>query len=270
MIAVAANGCDAVHPGYGFLSENVDSRARLRDGWPDFVGPIAAALELFGDKVKARALAEQCGVPVIAGTNGATSLEEVRAFMESLGPGGAIMIKAVAGGGGRGMRAVEDRRNSKKPTHAPIRSSGGIRRGRLRRAAHSRCATHRGADRRRPPRRDHRNRRARMHDPAPQPEAHRDRAESFADARATRRASSRRQKLGRGSALPQSRHVRVPASMLRRQSDVSAIRLHRSKPAAAGRAYNYRRNLRHRSRAVQLRIAGGRRLPLRPYAEDDP
>ena len=109
MIAVArGNGCDAVHPGYGFLSENVDFAHACAAAGLTFVGPSAAALELFGNKVKARALAEQCGVPVIAGTKGATSLEGVRAFMELLGPGGAIMIKAVAGGGGRGMRAVED------------------------------------------------------------------------------------------------------------------------------------------------------------------
>jgi len=109
MIAVArGNGCDAVHPGYGFLSENVDFAHACAAAGLTFVGPNAAALELFGNKVKARALAEQCSVPVIAGTNGATSLEAARAFMESLGPGSAIMIKAVAGGGGRGMRAVED------------------------------------------------------------------------------------------------------------------------------------------------------------------
>jgi acetyl/propionyl-CoA carboxylase alpha subunit/acetyl-CoA carboxylase carboxyltransferase component len=105
--ATRANGCDAVHPGYGFLSENVDFARACAAAGLTFVGPNTDALELFGNKVKARALAERCSVPVIAGTKGATSPEEVRAFMHSLGPGGAVMIKAVAGGGGRGMRAVE-------------------------------------------------------------------------------------------------------------------------------------------------------------------
>jgi acetyl-CoA carboxylase carboxyltransferase component/acetyl/propionyl-CoA carboxylase alpha subunit len=106
--AAQANRCDAVHPGYGFLSENVDFARACAAAGLTFVGPNTDALELFGNKVKARALAERCSVPVIAGTKGATSLDEVRAFMESLGPDGAVMIKAAAGGGGRGMRAVED------------------------------------------------------------------------------------------------------------------------------------------------------------------
>ena len=58
--------------------------------------------------MKARALAAQCGVPVVPGTDGPTSLAAAREFLDSLGRGGAAMIKAVAGGGGRGMRAVED------------------------------------------------------------------------------------------------------------------------------------------------------------------
>ncbi len=72
-----------------------------------FVGPAPETLELFGDKARARALAERCGVPVLEGTSHPTSLEEARAFLDSLGEGGALMIKALAGGGGRGMRAVE-------------------------------------------------------------------------------------------------------------------------------------------------------------------
>jgi acetyl-CoA carboxylase carboxyltransferase component/biotin carboxylase len=63
-------------------------------------------LEVFGDKAKARGLATKCGVPVLSGTAGATSMEDARKFFLSLGAGGAIMIKAIAGGGGRGMRPV--------------------------------------------------------------------------------------------------------------------------------------------------------------------
>ncbi len=102
--AALANGCDAVHPGYGFLSENA-AFARLCEGaGVRFIGPAADALDTFGDKARARELAERCGVPLAAGSNRATSLEEARAFLDS----GPIMLKALAGGGGRGMRPVRE------------------------------------------------------------------------------------------------------------------------------------------------------------------
>jgi acetyl/propionyl-CoA carboxylase alpha subunit/acetyl-CoA carboxylase carboxyltransferase component len=97
-------GCDAVHPGYGFLSENAAFAAACADTGLTFVGPTPETLDLFGDKGRARALAIQCGVPVLPGTGGATTLDEAREFLKSLGKGGAVMVKAVAGGGGRGMR----------------------------------------------------------------------------------------------------------------------------------------------------------------------
>lgn len=106
--AAEGAGCDAVHPGYGFLSENAAFAMACADAGIAFVGPKPAALELFGDKVAARQLAKHCGVPIIAGTSGPSSLEEITAFFESLGKGAAIVIKAMAGGGGRGMRVVEN------------------------------------------------------------------------------------------------------------------------------------------------------------------
>ena len=107
IIALARDaGCDAIHPGYGFLSENAGFARRCASEGITFVGPRAEMLELFGDKVQARALAERCGIPILRGTSGATSLDEARRFFSSLGDGASIMIKAVAGGGGRGMRAV--------------------------------------------------------------------------------------------------------------------------------------------------------------------
>ncbi len=99
-------GCDAVHPGYGFLSENARFARRCGEEGLGFVGPSPQTLELFGDKARARELARQCGVPVIDGTAGPTDLAQSRAFFATLGEGGAMMIKAIAGGGGRGMRAV--------------------------------------------------------------------------------------------------------------------------------------------------------------------
>jgi acetyl/propionyl-CoA carboxylase alpha subunit/acetyl-CoA carboxylase carboxyltransferase component len=107
IIAVAkAAGCDAIHPGYGFLSENAKFADRCAEEGIRFVGPRAEILKLFGDKVQARLLAERAGVPVLPGTSGATSLKEAKDFLAALGAGGAMMIKAVAGGGGRGIRAV--------------------------------------------------------------------------------------------------------------------------------------------------------------------
>ncbi len=99
-------GCQAIHPGYGFLSENADlARACMAAGIV-FIGPSPEALDAFGDKGKARALAAQKGVPIIDGVEGPASLEQVRAFFAGLPSGAAMMIKAVAGGGGRGMRVV--------------------------------------------------------------------------------------------------------------------------------------------------------------------
>ena len=98
-----AAGADAVHPGYGFLSENAAFARACAAAGLTFVGPTPESLELFGDKGRARALAQRCGVPVLAGTDGPTSLEQAQAFFAANGP---VMVKAVAGGGGRGMRPV--------------------------------------------------------------------------------------------------------------------------------------------------------------------
>ena len=103
--AARGAGCDSVHPGYGFLSENAAFARACAAAGLTFVGPEPEALELFGDKGRARTLAQALGVPVLVGTDGPTSLEDALDFLS--GPGqGAVMVKAVAGGGGRGMRPV--------------------------------------------------------------------------------------------------------------------------------------------------------------------
>lgn len=99
-----ARGCDAVHPGYGFLSENARFARQCEAAGIRFIGPSAEALELFGDKARARELAARCGLPLADGSNSASSLDQARALLE----GGPIMLKALAGGGGRGMRAVRE------------------------------------------------------------------------------------------------------------------------------------------------------------------
>ena len=104
--ACRSSDSDAVHPGYGFLSEHAGFARACADAGITFVGPAPDTLELFGDKARARSLARATGVPILPGTEGPTSLEEARSFLAGLGPGGAVMVKAVAGGGGRGMRPV--------------------------------------------------------------------------------------------------------------------------------------------------------------------
>lgn len=104
-IAKEAN-VDAIHPGYGFLSENVEFARRCEEEGIIFIGPKSKHLSIFGDKVKAREQAIAAGIPVIPGTDRPVkSLEEVEQFADTYGY--PIMIKAALGGGGRGMRLVE-------------------------------------------------------------------------------------------------------------------------------------------------------------------
>ncbi|MEV4677448.1 MULTISPECIES: acetyl-CoA carboxylase family protein [Actinomadura] len=106
LIAAAKDaGAAAVHPGYGFLSENAAFAAGCAAAGLAFVGPRPELLELFGDKARARDLARAAGVPVAPGTGGAVDLAGAEAFAREHGP---VMLKALAGGGGRGMRVVED------------------------------------------------------------------------------------------------------------------------------------------------------------------
>jgi len=100
-------GARAVHPGYGFLSENAAFARAVQQAGLAWVGPPADAIELMGDKARAKTLAREAGVPVVPGVEGEdVSLEEVRAFADEHGY--PVVIKAVAGGGGKGMRAVHE------------------------------------------------------------------------------------------------------------------------------------------------------------------
>jgi len=106
--AAKAAGADAVHPGYGFLAERGDFAAACADAGLTFVGPHVKHLELFGDKARARQAAVAAKVPVIRGIDRACTVDDAKAFFGSLGPDGAMIIKALAGGGGRGTRVVTD------------------------------------------------------------------------------------------------------------------------------------------------------------------
>ncbi|MYD42793.1 MAG: carbamoyl-phosphate synthase large subunit [Gammaproteobacteria bacterium] len=102
------HACDAVHPGYGFLSENALFAQACEDANLSFIGPTPATLTLFGDKSKARRFAVAQGVPTIAGSEGAITVEEAEHLVQALPKGASLLLKAVNGGGGRGMRQVDD------------------------------------------------------------------------------------------------------------------------------------------------------------------
>ncbi|MEM6789166.1 MAG: pyruvate carboxylase [Myxococcota bacterium] len=99
-------GVDAIHPGYGFLSERADFSRACADAGIIFVGPPPAVLEALGDKTAARDLAVREGVPIVPGSGPVTSAEDAHAFVTEIGF--PVIIKAAMGGGGRGMRVVRD------------------------------------------------------------------------------------------------------------------------------------------------------------------
>jgi len=103
--AAKTTGCDAVHPGYGFLAENPAFVRACEENDLVFVGPGADVMERMGDKVQAKAEAAAAQVPVVPGTGGSASAAEARSVADELGY--PILLKAAAGGGGKGMRFVE-------------------------------------------------------------------------------------------------------------------------------------------------------------------
>ena len=109
--AAAATGADAVHPGYGFLAERAEFARRVRDAGLVFVGPDAEAIEALGDKLHARRLARDAGVPVVPGTLDPAQIDRPdqldAVVRDAEGVGLPLLVKAAAGGGGRGMRRVE-------------------------------------------------------------------------------------------------------------------------------------------------------------------
>src|ERR1700676_2584124 len=108
IIALAKDkGVDAIHPGYGFLSENPALARACEKAGITFIGPSPGLLELLGDKTAARRLAASAGVPVLPGTeNAVTSPEEAQKIAREIGY--PVIVKAAMGGGGRGMRVVHD------------------------------------------------------------------------------------------------------------------------------------------------------------------
>jgi acetyl-CoA carboxylase biotin carboxylase subunit len=102
--AAATTGCEAVHPGYGFLAENAEFVRMCEANDLVFIGPSAHVMERMGDKALAKAEMRAAGVPLVPGSDGAASLAEAQAAAGELGY--PVLLKAAAGGGGRGMRLV--------------------------------------------------------------------------------------------------------------------------------------------------------------------
>ncbi|OQO71280.1 pyruvate carboxylase [Enterococcus villorum] len=114
IISIAKScGADAIHPGYGLLSENLSFAKRCQEAGITFVGPNLHHLDIFGDKIKAKAAAIEAGIASIPGTDGPVEkVEDVLSFAERYGY--PIMIKAALGGGGRGMRVAQDEKSARE------------------------------------------------------------------------------------------------------------------------------------------------------------
>ena len=110
--AAKDTGADAVHPGYGFLSENAEFAAACEEAGIRYVGPASEAIEKMGDKSAARRIAREAGVPVVPGSEETTSAEAAVETAEEIGY--PVMVKAAAGGGGRGIRVANDEEELRK------------------------------------------------------------------------------------------------------------------------------------------------------------
>ncbi|MDP6108769.1 MAG: biotin carboxylase N-terminal domain-containing protein, partial [Rhodospirillales bacterium] len=110
--AALSSGAQAIHPGYGFLSENADFAAAVEDADLTFIGPPVSAINAMGSKIRARRIMEAADVPVVPGYHG--SKQDLKSLTDAARKiGYPVMLKASAGGGGRGMRIVENRRDLK-------------------------------------------------------------------------------------------------------------------------------------------------------------
>src|SRR5262247_3277451 len=103
--ACEITGADAVHPGYGFLSENARFAEILEGHEIGFIGPTPEHIRIMGDKIEAKSTARRLGIPVVPGSDGAIT-DEVQAIRIAKDMGFPVLVKAAAGGGGRGMKVA--------------------------------------------------------------------------------------------------------------------------------------------------------------------
>jgi acetyl-CoA/propionyl-CoA carboxylase biotin carboxyl carrier protein len=115
------SGADAVHPGYGFLSENAAFAQAVLDAGLVWIGPPPSAIATLGDKVSARAIARRAGAPLVAGTDEPVSLAQVHEFVESYGL--PVAIKAAFGGGGRGLKVARSRDDIDEAYESAVREA---------------------------------------------------------------------------------------------------------------------------------------------------
>ena len=107
MDAIEETGADAVHPGYGFLSENAEFAERLNTSGITFIGPKPHAIRVMGDKIESKLFAENAGVPTVPGhTEAVSDVADAKEIANEVGY--PVMLKASAGGGGKGMRVVQE------------------------------------------------------------------------------------------------------------------------------------------------------------------
>ena len=110
MSAIELTGSEAVHPGYGFLSENVSFAKILEENKIKFIGPSSKLIKMMGDKIEAKRIAKQYGLPVIEGSEGGVSnLKEAKEISKKIGF--PVLIKAAGGGGGKGMKIVHNEKD---------------------------------------------------------------------------------------------------------------------------------------------------------------
>ena len=110
MSAVDLTGAEAIHPGYGFLSENSKFAEIVKKHGIKFIGPSSDIIKKMGDKIEAKKIAKQYGLPVIEGSDGGvSSIDEAKSVIKKIGY--PVLIKAAGGGGGKGMKIVDDEKN---------------------------------------------------------------------------------------------------------------------------------------------------------------
>ena len=241
--AAEITGADAIHPGYGFLSESAYLAEVCEACHIKFIGPSPQVIRLMGDKARARRVMKKAGVPVLPGSDGPLEHEE-KALKLAKEIGFPVIVKATAGGGGRGMRVVRTAAElANAVSTAQQRGLGGVRRRRrLHREVHRVAPPHRVPDSGRPARGGRPPRRARVLDSAASPEAARGVAVAGAQREDAPQDGRDRHRRGEGGAVHQRRHVRVPDGSRR------PLLLHGDEHAAAGRASGDRDGDRRRHR----------------------
>ena len=146
LAACEITGADAIHPGYGFLSENARFAEILEDHGVTFIGPTSEHIRTMGDKIAAKETAKRLGIPVVPGSDGGVNtVDEARSVADGMGY--PVLIKAASGGGGRGMKVAGSAGEIENAfLTGPCGSQGGFRRRySLHRKVPSKAASHRVA-----------------------------------------------------------------------------------------------------------------------------